>query len=348
MSEEKKVNEEKKGFFVKLNSLLQRLGLELKRTKLIINILYDARRYVQFSALIPKKKTSKAIISNLYLMVHVLEKRLQFGFDGNGHGKNIVISLLDDLEKNKNIYKNEKNIVISAYDSIFEYCKLLTKSGIENSTINERLKNIKLIFAYVEKTNREKLGGTSEKNRESLVHKKNASFIEVVSTRSSLRQFTDGSVSIDIIKDAIKLGQKSPSSCNRQSTRVYLIQNKEIMREILAKQGGNRGFGHKIDKLLIFTADLSHYMGVGERNMCYVDGGMFIMTVVHALQASNIATCALHWGVNFHKEKQLHKKADIPMNERVLLILAIGYAPDKYRITKSLRKNIEEVFITRS
>lgn len=54
--------------------------------------------------------------------------------------------------------------------------------------------------------------------------------IEVALTRRrSVRKFTDASVPDDVIDDVIEMASRSPSWCNTQSWKAYLVRNPEIV-----------------------------------------------------------------------------------------------------------------------
>lgn len=67
------------------------------------------------------------------------------------------------------------------------------------------------------------------------------------------------------LMQAIELAQNAPSACNRQPGRVHLVENDLLKHKILDIQGGNRGFGHMADKVLIVTVELAGYRGTAEK-----------------------------------------------------------------------------------
>ncbi|WP_374120414.1 hypothetical protein [Mesorhizobium onobrychidis] len=75
----------------------------------------------------------------------------------------------------------------------------------------------------------------------------------------------------------VRLAQGAPSQCNMQATRVYLYQGRHQIDQILALQGGARGFSQSISNLAIVTSDTRAWRGSNQRNQIYVDGALFLM-----------------------------------------------------------------------
>src|SRR5207244_3137840 len=77
-------------------------------------------------------------------------------------------------------------------------------------------------------------------------------------SRFSVRDFADGDVDPALIASAVRMAQKTPSVCNRQSARVHVFGDVAETAVLLAHQGGSSGFGHRASKVLVVTADVRH------------------------------------------------------------------------------------------
>ena len=170
---------------------------------------------------------------------------------------------------------------------------------------------------------------------------------EFFACRYSIRNFTDEEVDYNLIEQAIRMAQKTPSVCNRQSSKVYIFRNEEDRQLVLSYQNGNRGFGHLVNKVLIVTSDLQNFVSVGERNQCWIDGGMYAMSVVYALHSLGLGTCCLNWSVEYEVDRRLRKAANIPDSEAVIMMIAVGHIPEQLSVAQSPRKSIEEVMVVR-
>jgi nitroreductase len=170
-------------------------------------------------------------------------------------------------------------------------------------------------------------------------------FDELVSIRRSVRSFTSMEVPREIIKHAVGLAQLSPSACNRQPCRVYLITDDIKKNALLALQNGNNGFGHSIPALAVITSDSAAFFDASERHEPYVDGGLFSMTLMYALSAHGLATCCLNWCVSPDKDVALRNILPLADSEVVIMLMAIGYPEPNVLVPRSPRKSTDNVLI---
>lgn len=166
--------------------------------------------------------------------------------------------------------------------------------------------------------------------------------------RRSVRSFTSTNVDIDLIKRAVKIAQLSPSACNRQPCRVHHYNQRDAIDSMLELQNGNRGFGHTISALLVLTAEASTFFDASERHEPYVDGGLFAMSLVLALQAQGISSCCLNWCVEPAQDKAAHMRGNIPASERIIMYIAIGYADAAALVPRSPRRQLADALISHS
>jgi nitroreductase len=87
---------------------------------------------------------------------------------------------------------------------------------------------------------------------------------------------------------------KSPSVCNRQPWKVHLIEDEQLLHQVMTAQGGFAGNGHNMQLLLLVTVDLRYFSTSSERNQGFVDGGIYLMSLVYALTYHKMATCILN------------------------------------------------------
>lgn len=169
-------------------------------------------------------------------------------------------------------------------------------------------------------------------------------FEQLSASRVSSRQFSAIPVDIELIVEAVKLAQKSPSVCNRQSAHVFLVDNEELKSKALKIQAGNSGFGQEISKLLIVTASLESFDGSKERNQGFIDGGLFAMSLMYALHYKGLATCPLNWSSGRKKDQRLRKLLAIPEEHVVIMLMAVGHHKEEYNIAVSPRRSVTDVF----
>jgi nitroreductase len=183
-------------------------------------------------------------------------------------------------------------------------------------------------------------GGTLEVSRHSIDQATANVSPDFFLKRYSVRQYSNKDVSQEDIDAAIALAQKSPAVCNRQECCVYVVEDQQLMSRMLAIQG-SRGFNHQIKKLLVITNRLTAFYGMGERNQCWIDGGMFAMSLVLALHSKGLATCCLNWSKSATDDRAMRKLLKLPSAEVIITLLSVGHLPDRLSVARSVRRPLE-------
>lgn len=163
--------------------------------------------------------------------------------------------------------------------------------------------------------------------------------------RRSVRNFSEKAVERDAVIAAVKLAQLSPSACNRQPWKLHLFENNEQIRDLLALQNGNSGFGQTIPLLAAVTVDMESGFDPSERVGPVLDGGLFLMAFLLALQSQGISSCCLNWAVVPAQDRKGHLVSQIPKNERILTLLAIGYAAEDCIVPLSARRPLDDALL---
>lgn len=76
--------------------------------------------------------------------------------------------------------------------------------------------------------------------------------------------------------------------------------------------------------LLLVTSDIRAFMNNGERNEPFVDGGLFSMSLLYALEAYGLAACPLNAMFNLSQDRQTRELLDIPDYEFPVMYIAVG------------------------
>jgi nitroreductase len=188
-------------------------------------------------------------------------------------------------------------------------------------------------------------GGTIDVSRQAIRDASSIDFHAFANSRHSVRNFTDEEVSIEAISEAVSLARKTPSVCNRQHWRVHVYSNTKDKSDVLRFQNGNSGFGHDASRVLVVTSDLRFFASAGERYQSWIDGGMFSMSLLYALHSIGLGACPLNWSVPASRDQAMRKRAGIPDNEVVLMMMAVGNLPAKFRVAASHRRPVDEILI---
>lgn len=302
------------------------------------SFFYDFIRFSRYSIQNTFPKDDIQLQSKIISLYHVIEKGLIMPNTRIGYGKDrieLLIKLLklydSKFDSISNVHYNSALKVLEVYldlhkktDLDLDYIKLfLNKNGFKNKM----------------------QGGYYNLNKQSFIKEAQSNFLDLTKVRKSIRNFSNETVSIDDIRHAIKIAQSSPSTCNRQASRVYLLTNKKKIENVLKLQSGSRGFGNKIDKLLMICFDIKSYQGSGDRYTGYIDASLFAMTLIYALTYKGLGSISLNWSKRKELDLKLREIINIQNSHNVVFFIGVGHLNEATKIAVSKRYNLEDIII---
>ncbi len=322
----------------KIKSLLLKVLSKriVEKISYILYYKYDRCRYVKFSALVRRDDSFEKLVGGITQECHVIEKGLTMPEIRLGFGTKTIMKLIDlcnsYLEFN---YDSNNDFFLHSISVLNEYKRLHERLDYsDNKLLLIRISELtRKVNYWPEVTQLEFIDNAYFSDS-------TATFDKFSFSRHSVRNF-NGSADISDLNKAVKLSLNAPSSCNRQPCRVYLIENKDIIRNVLLLQNGNRGFGHLVNNLMLITAELGVYSGINERNSAYIDGGIFTMNLVYSLHFYKVGVCILNCNFLKEAEVQIRSLVNIPESEVLIVLLACGNVPEKFKVTISKRRSIE-------
>ncbi|MGN6493971.1 MAG: nitroreductase family protein [Agriterribacter sp.] len=296
-------------------------------------------RFVRHSNAFYALDNQRKMIGQIVLKYHVVEKGLTMPNMRLGFGFDVLFALIKLCNK----YIDNK---FDQRDKHFEHAvKILDEYLYVHEQANFALDPVLVgeIQKLVKRINvNDSCRQIQISNNEYFKHA-NDSFKEFAFSRHSVRSFTDKNVDIELILQAIQIAQKSPSSCNRQPNRAYIVQDRAHMKWILEKQRGNRGFGETINKIIVLSAELGVF-GMAEKNEAYLNSGLFAMGLLYGLHYYQIGALPLAYICFSEKDdEELREICGIPSSEVVTLIIGCGYPPAELSIASSPRYNPKEI-----
>ncbi|WP_207306454.1 polysaccharide pyruvyl transferase family protein [Arthrobacter sp. S41] len=184
----------------------------------------------------------------------------------------------------------------------------------------------------------------ASKHREDPVETPNddRAFMEVVYGRRSVREFNDTPVDDSAIASAVQIAMQSPSVCSRQGARVHQFDDPEIIKQLLEVQGGFFGFNAP-PRLLLVTADLDAFLFAPERNQPFVDGGLFMMSLLLGLTQMELGSCLLNTAMGVEKEQKIRNIVDLPENEVFIAFVAVGNFDQSVLVPRSKRVEADSI-----
>lgn len=170
------------------------------------------------------EKQFEASITRLY---HTVEKGLSYLNYRPGFGKENVLALVKSMEQYSRQYGVDKFFYQTALSVLNEYAKKNEKYGFENKEVSKRISALPGVANDA--------GGVIKFIPLSEEELGKANYKELVETRHSIRHFSDKPVELERVEDAVKLAQYTPSACNRQGWKTYIVKDKAVLREVLKK-----------------------------------------------------------------------------------------------------------------
>ena len=296
--------------------------------------LYDLNRYMKHSDLLGLN-SSQNLIGKIIREYHVIEKGLTMPETRLGFGREMILKLSDDCIAFIEKYGTKEKQLIHAIGVLKEY-KVFHEN--QNFQLDD---DIISVIEDIQKINHEiEITSQKEMTKKEFFEFVESPFPEFANSRASVRNYSDSSVSEGEIILALEKAKTTPSACNRQCWRTYLYTNKKQINAILEVQGGNRGFGHLADKLIVIAAETGVFTDVGERNQAFIDGGMYAMNLLYALHHQKIATCILNCSNTIEKDIKLREVCNIKESEVFIALIACGNPPENFKIAASKRYDL--------
>ncbi len=321
---------------------------KLQRSKLIIrlkvNYAYDLKRFLKYSVISRQINTQTRLQALITKEYHRIEKRLAFKEPRVGFAPDVIQNILSKLREYQKKYGLDETAQI-ALNTLFAYYQFNYDRGLKDEQLHQELIELKNTIPDLENTIGK--GGVLKLSKQNIINRAKLDLRAFFESRYSIRDFSPEKVDTNSIEAAVKMAQKTPSVCNRQSSKVYVFSEDEDKKKVLSFQNGNRGFGNLADKVIIITSNLEHFFGISERNQCWIDGGMFAMSLVYALHSLGLGTCCLNWSVEYEVDRTLKNAVGIDDSESIIMMIAIGHLPENLKVAQSNRKKIEEVLFFR-
>ncbi|WP_105565516.1 polysaccharide pyruvyl transferase family protein [Microbacterium halophytorum] len=167
-------------------------------------------------------------------------------------------------------------------------------------------------------------------------------FMDVMYGRRSVREYTKEPVADSDIATAVQIAMQSPSVCSRQGGRVHQFEDPKVIKQLLDVQGGFVGF-EMPPRLLLVTADLDAFLFAPERNQPFVDGGLFMMSLLLGLTQMGLGSCLLNTAMGTEKEQKIRNLVDLPEHEVFIAFVAVGHHDEQVLVPRSKRLDASTV-----
>ena len=283
--------------------------------------------------------SQKRFIYVLTSNYHVIEKCLAMPNFEPGHGKERVEVVVGDLFKYRELgFDLQHPQYEAAMQAVQEYDQVHKELGYK---LPDGLQAD--IDKLSEGTNIPEHHQPHVTRKEFFAHLEEG-FPEFARSRHSVRAFSNKNIEDETIRAIVDLARTTPTSCNRQPNKTYVVGDKAKIQQIITWQGGGRGFGENANKLFIVTTAVEAY-NPDEANEVFKVGGMHAMNLLYALHAYQIGACALNWRGEKKTDEKLRKLIGVPDNEEIIIVIAAGYPLEEFSYVASGRNSIEESLV---
>ncbi len=280
--------------------------------------------------------------ANIIRLLHAVEKGLCLEKPRLGYGVKKIHELLGYARRYLELEQENHFCLYMLRDALQAYLDFHQEKNFHNGEIEEIAQQLQWLKGQLPKKT-ECFGGTQIFRKEQMQFAPEQ-VENLFQTRHSVREFSGEPVSSEDIKKAIALAQMCPSACNRQCSRVYFVDTKKYMAEMNTDLQGVGGFADDACGFLLVTAKKSAY-ALGERHQHLVSGAIFAGYLALALHACNIAACTVQRSVSPNPLwERFKKKNNIPEDEQVVLMFAIGKYKEETKVPVSKRFPVDSIY----
>lgn len=195
--------------------------------------------------------------ARIMLTMHQLEKGMSFTSSKREFGGDRAFALVRMIREYIKTYGKDK-VCDVAVNVLYEYLQR------DNSTRQEDVRTaIKELCSEYQNVISEGYAGVKTVAEPPLFD--NRVIENFFATRSSVREYSAEPVTEKEISSALRIASFTPSACNRQTSRVYHINDKAQMKALIDNQLGNQGWCDNAQSCFVVTVNECYFGGGGVR-----------------------------------------------------------------------------------
>lgn len=306
---------------------------------LLENYAYDFLRFMRASSSLELSYNKTQLIAWIDADAHKLEKGLSLSAPRPGFGKGVAERLVREILCFKDKFGDHASLN-TAVDVLEHYRQFNLSKQFDYAELFHDIDNL-----MRQRSRSDNQGGCDEYTKEQWLENSQFDLERFVKSRHSVRHFSDQAVDISLIEKAVSMAMYTPTVCNRQAVKAHAFIEPTSVKQVLACQQGNAGFGDQAKAALVITVDRESFFTAAERNQCWIDGGLFSMSLVYALHSLGLGACCLNWSAPKAQDLNLRKVVDLKNSDAVIMMIAVGHVPDQFKVAKSSRKSLNH-FLT--
>ncbi|MFV0533339.1 MAG: nitroreductase family protein [Cumulibacter sp.] len=164
---------------------------------------------------------------------------------------------------------------------------------------------------------------------------------KLIMQRRSVRWYEQKPVPRDLIDQALLLGRQAPTACNRLPYEFRIFDDPEMVRTVSSIPFGTAGYGHNIPAVAVVVGKLDSYFSPRDRHAIYVDGSLAAMQFMLALETLGLSSSVINWPDFEPLERKMQKTLDLSLTDRVVMLIAFGYAHPEGLVPFSAKKELD-------
>ena len=176
--------------------------------------------------------------------------------------------------------------------------------------------------------------------------KSNVSFEELLilsKQRRSVRWYEDRKIDRELIDKAILIASMAPSACNRQPFEFKVFDEPELVKKEINIPMGTAGWSHEPPVVVAVVGQLRAYFSERDRHIIYIDGSLASMAFMYGLEALGLSSCPINFPDIAAREKMAKLTMGLMDDERVIMMIAVGYANPEGYIPYSQKKSLDQI-----
>jgi len=296
-------------------------------------------RFTTYSSVLQFFSSKQHLLSWIDADYHKLEKGLALDKPRPGFGKGVAKRLIAEIEHHLNKYGDAPSIQNSLH-VLTIYKEFNVEHNIHYPVLFNKIEHLNTTYQTQNGS-----GGFVNQNKDTWLANAEKDLLPFFKSRRSVRDFSDEKIEYTLIEQAVEMATYTPTVCNRQAVKVHAYLDKSERMKVISCQQGNAGFGDKVNAVLMVTVDRQCFFTAGERNQCWIDGGLFSMSLVYALHSLGLAACCLNWSATKQQDQKLRAVVNINESEAVIMMIGVGHLKDHFKVAKSTRKDMSHFLV---
>lgn len=158
--------------------------------------------------------------------------------------------------------------------------------------------------------------------------------------RRSVRFFDQRRVPRDHIDQALAVAAQAPTACNRMPYEFRVFDDPEMVRAVADVPFGAVGYSHQIPAIAVLVGKLDNYFSPRDRHAIYIDSSLAAMSFLFALETLGLSSSVINWPDFEPLERRMQHLLGLDLTERVIMLIAIGYAHPEALVPYSQKKQL--------